>query len=62
MFSFNFKKSSDYDFLGGREIEDDFIVKRRDFTINLPDDIEIDLKNIDYCFLQDSNPNVTIFS
>ena len=51
LFSFNFKKASDFDFLGGREYEKDYIVKKRDFCLNLPADIEIDLKNIDYCFL-----------
>jgi hypothetical protein len=51
MYSFNFKNASDYDFLGGREFEKEYMVKKRDYCINLPTDIEIDLRNIDYCFL-----------
>jgi hypothetical protein len=51
LFSFNFKKASDFDFLGGRENEEDFSVKKQDIFIELPDDMKIDLKNIEYCFL-----------
>ena len=51
MFSFNFKKPSDYDFLGGWENEEDFVVKKQDIIIELPDDLYIDMKNIEYCFL-----------
>jgi len=49
MFSFDFKIPSDYDFLGGRENEENFVVKNQDIIIKLPDDI--DMKNIEYCFL-----------
>ena len=61
MYSFSFKKPSDFDFLGGRELEDNFVVKKKDIFIELPDDVQIDMKNIEYCFLQDSSPNITIF-